>query len=84
MIPSLAFFVAIVPCVYRERYRDLIDAADSIEDMQKCSEQVRGHLFLVQHLPRSLQLNVYVRAGFCRIFQNEEFSLQKPTLYIYC
>ena len=30
--------------MYSERYRDLIDAADSIVDMKKCSELVSLHV----------------------------------------
>ena len=41
--------------MYSERYRDLIDAADSIVDMQKCSEQVCGVSFNISwyicHIP---------------------------------
>ena len=39
MFHSLLFF--------SERYRDLIEAADSIVDMQKCAEQICQH---VQHI----------------------------------
>lgn len=34
------------PFCHRERYRDLIDAADSIVDMKTCAEHVR-HLILI-------------------------------------
>ncbi len=43
---NVCMHMCVCVCVfYRERYRDLIDAADSIVDMQKCSEQVKGYIF---------------------------------------
>lgn len=36
-----AVVVKVFPFCHRERYRDLIDAADSIVDMKTCAEHVR-------------------------------------------
>ena len=41
--------------LFRGRYRDLIDAADTITEMKKTSEEVTDHLFVMEDKLNSLK-----------------------------
>ena len=54
---SLQFKWTVFNLVYfhRSRYRDLIDAADTITEMKKTSEEVKDHLLTVEDKLGSLK-----------------------------
>ena len=75
---SLKFATLPGPLLHSEKYRDLIDAADSIVDMQKCSEQVgeaEGVFFSVHEIDFLSQVkhSVATMETLCQKLQQTHF-----------